>query len=258
MTTLSSAHVLVTGGGTGIGAAVAESLSAAGAAVTLAGRRREPLEAVAARLPRAQVVPTDVTDEAACQRMVAAARETFGPIDIVVSNAGGALSRPFAKADRAYWQDIIDVNLTGAFQTVHAALDDLLRPQRGTGDVRRIVFIASTAGLKGYPYVVPYVAAKHGVVGMTKALALELAKTAVTVNAVCPGYVETPLFEATLANIMAKTGRTREQAKSDLLRTNPQSRVIQPSEVAETVRWLCSSAACSVTGQAIALSGGET
>jgi NAD(P)-dependent dehydrogenase (short-subunit alcohol dehydrogenase family) len=252
---LAGHHALITGGGTGIGAATARLLSQAGAAVTLAGRRKEPLEAVAAGLRRATIVTTDVTDAAACARMVAAAHAAHGPIDIVVSNAGGAMSKPFARTDRAHWQEIIDVNLTGAFQTVSAALPDLLRD--GSGTRRRIVFIASTAGLKGYPYVVPYVAAKHGVVGMTKALALEVAKTPLTVNAVCPGYVETPLFEATLDNIMAKTGRTREQAKADLLRSNPQGRVVQPEEVAESVRWLCSAAACSVTGQAIALSGGE-
>lgn len=257
MGTLAGHHVLITGGGTGIGAAVAAAVSKAGAAVTLAGRRQEPLETVARTLPRASVATADVTDEASLTALMSRARAANGPVDIVVANAGGAMSAPFAKTDLARWQEIIDVNLTGAFLTVKAALPDLLRTA-GPNDVRRVVFIASTAGLKGYPYVVPYVAAKHGVVGMTKALALELAKTPVTVNAVCPGYVETPLFEATLANIVAKTGRTRDQAKADLLKSNPQGRVVQPSEVADTVMWLASPAAVSVTGQAIALSGGET
>jgi NAD(P)-dependent dehydrogenase (short-subunit alcohol dehydrogenase family) len=256
MGALASTHALITGGGTGIGAAIAATLHAAGAAVTLVGRRRDPLDRVAASLPRAHVVTADITSEQACAEMIAAARAAHGAIDIVISNAGGAMSAPFAKTTAAQWRDIVDVNLTGAFLTVQSALSDLVRATPG-GAVRRVVFIASTAGLKGYPYVAPYVAAKHGVVGLTRALALEYARTPVTVNAVCPGYVDTPLFEATLANIMAKTGRTRDQAHADLLKANPQGRVIAPSEVAETVLWLCSPAAGSVTGQAIAMSGGE-
>jgi NAD(P)-dependent dehydrogenase (short-subunit alcohol dehydrogenase family) len=256
MLDLTGAHALVTGGGTGIGAAVATALSKAGASVTIAGRRREPLDAVAAQMTRATVCTADVTDAASCAALVAHARATFGPIDIVIANAGGAMSAPFAKTDLATWQSIIDVNLTGAYLTVKSALVDLLRMDAAMHP-RRVVFIASTAGLKGYPYVVPYVAAKHGVVGLTRGLALELAKSPVTVNAVCPGYVETPLFDATIANIMRMTGRTAEQSKSDLLKSNPQGRAITPDEVAETVLWLCSPAAQSVTGQAVAMSGGE-
>jgi NAD(P)-dependent dehydrogenase (short-subunit alcohol dehydrogenase family) len=258
MAALTGRHVLITGGGSGIGAAVAAKLAAEGAAITLAGRRLHALEAVAATLAKATVCPTDVTNAEDCARLAAHARKTHGPIDIVVANAGGAMSRPFNRTDQAHWQDIIDVNLTGTFLTVQAALADLVRPaDSDQPPLRRIIFVASTAGLKGYPYVAPYVAAKHGVVGLARALAVEYAKTPLTVNAVCPGYVETPLFEATLANIVAKTGRTRAQAQADLLQSNPQGRVIAVAEVAATVAWLCQPLACSVTGQAIAVSGGE-
>ena len=171
MTTLAGAHALITGGGTGIGAAVAVALSEAGASVTLAGRRREPLVDVAAKLKRASVCTADVTDEVSCAALVAHARRENGPIDIVVANAGGAMSAPFAKTDLSAWQDIINVNLTGSFLTVKAALGDLLRKDK-TAVPRRVIFIASTAGLKGYPYVVPYVAAKHGVVGLARGLAV--------------------------------------------------------------------------------------
>jgi NAD(P)-dependent dehydrogenase (short-subunit alcohol dehydrogenase family) len=248
-------HALITGGGTGIGAATARALAAAGYAVTLAGRRRAPLEATAATIPGALVVTADVTNPQACAAMAEAARATHGPLDVVVANAGGAESRPFAKTTLEQWQQIIDVNLTGAFLTAKAAMPDLLRPGDG---IRRLVFVASTAGLKGYPYVSPYCAAKHGVIGFARALALEHAKTPLTVNAVCPGYVDTPLFETTIANIVAKTGRTPAQAKADLLKSNPQGLVIAPHDVASTIAWLCSAAAQTVTGQAIAMSGGET
>ena len=151
---------------------------------------------------------------------------------------------------------MLDVNLTGAFLTARAALPDLTRDGAGAG--RRIVFIASTAGLKGYPYVAAYCAAKHGLVGLARALAAELAPRGVTVNAVCPGFTETPLLEASLATIAAKTGRTREQAEAELARHNPQGRFVAPEEVAETVLFLCTPQAQAITGQAISVSGGET
>ena len=180
---LDNRHALITGGGTGIGAAIAWALSAEGAAVSLAGRRKAPLDAMAASLPKATAIVADITKEADCAAMVAAARKAHGPIDIVIANAGMAASAPAAKITLDQWQQTITVNLTGAFLTVQAALADVTRKSDGP---RRIVFIASTAGLKGYPYVAAYVAAKHGVVGLARALSVELASTGVTVNAVCP------------------------------------------------------------------------
>jgi len=251
---LDGKHALITGGGTGIGAAIARALAGAGAAVSLAGRRREPLESVAAGLPRAIAIVADVTREGDVQAMVEAAHVAHGPVDILVANAGAAESAPFGKLDLAHWQRMLDVNLTGAFLSAQAALPDLMR--RGASGTR-IVFISSTAGLKGYVYVAAYCAAKHGVVGLARALAVELAPRGVTVNAVCPGFTETPLLEASLANISEKTGRPREDAEASLKRLNPQGRFISPEEVAATVLWLCSPAAQAITGQAISVSGGE-
>ena len=254
---LDGTHVLITGGGSGLGAAMARALAERGAAVSLAGRRRDALTAIAASLPRAAVCPADITREDDCARMVAEARAAFGPIDIVIGNAGAAASAPFAKTTLAQFQAALDVNLTGAFLTVQAALADLLRPQVVGGGPRRIVLVASTAGLKGYAYVAPYVAAKHGVVGLARALAAEYARTPLTANAVCPGYVDTPLFEETIGTIVAKTGRSTAEARAALVASNPQGRLVTPEEVAATVAWLCSDAAGSITGQAIAVAGGE-
>jgi NAD(P)-dependent dehydrogenase (short-subunit alcohol dehydrogenase family) len=247
-------HAVITGGGSGIGAAIARAMAAQGASLSLAGRRREPLQDVAGKLPRATAIVADLSRERDTQAMLDAARAAHGPVDILIASAGAAESAPVAKVDLAHWQRMIEVNLTGAFLTARAALPDLTRRD---AKATRIVFIASTAGLKGYAYVAPYCAAKHGVIGLARALAAELAASAVTVNAVCPGFTETPLLEAALANISATTGRSPAEARAELERRNPQRRLIRPEEVAATVLWLCTPAAQSITGQAISVSGGE-
>ncbi|HEY5380401.1 MAG TPA: SDR family NAD(P)-dependent oxidoreductase [Pseudolabrys sp.] len=248
---LDGRHVLITGGGTGIGAAIARALAVEGAALSLAGRRKEPLEAMAKELPTATAIVADVTSEEDCAAMAKAAREAHGPIDIVIANAGMAASAPAGKIDLQHWQQVIDVNLTGAFLTVSAALANVTRAPGG-----RIVFIASTAGLKGYSYVAAYVAAKHGVVGLMRALSLELAGKGVTVNAVCPGFTDTPLLEAAAGNIAAKTGRSAEQSRAELAKDNAHGRLVTPEEVAQSVLFLCSPGASSINGQAIAVTGG--
>ena len=255
MGALDGRHALVTGGGSGIGAAIARALVEAGAAVTIAGRDKSKLEAMARSLKCATAV-ADVTREADCTAMVDAARERLGPLDIVIANAGAAESAPFARIDSAHWQRMVDVNLTGAFNTARAAFADLTRAGAAEGG-RRLVFIASTAALKGYPYVAAYVAAKHGVLGLARALSAEFATTGVTVNAVCPGFTDTPLLEASVAAISAKTKRPADDARAALAKDNAHNRLIAPEEVAGTVLWLCTAAASSINGQAIAISGGQ-
>ena len=246
-------HALVTGGGSGIGAAIAQALVAAGMRVTITGRRQDVLQALAARYPgQMQAVVADVTDEAAIAQAFAQAKVGFGPVQVLVNNAGQAHSAPFLKTDAALWQQMLAVNLTGTFLCTQAALPDMLAAKWG-----RIINVASTAGLVGYAYVAAYVAAKHGVVGLTRALALEVAKKGITVNAVCPGYTETDILRESIANVVAKTGRSVDEARAEFASGNPQGRIVQPEEVANTVLWLSGTGAASVTGQSIAVSGGE-
>lgn len=249
--TLAGRHALVTGGGSGVGAAIARALLGVGARVTICGRNADALAAVAGTEMR--FATGDVTKPDEVRAMFDAAGAEWGPPAIVIANAGAAASRPFLKTTPADFGAMVDLNLGGVFSTWHAGLAPMV--QAGWG---RLVAIASTAGLRGYPYVAGYCAAKHGVVGLTRALAVETAKTGVTVNAVCPGYMLTPMLERSIETIMAKTGRTRAEAEAPLLAGNPQGRFIEVDDVAAAVLWLCSDAAASVTGQAISISGGET
>jgi 3-hydroxybutyrate dehydrogenase len=246
-----SSHALVTGGGRGIGHAIAAALSGADVTVTVLGRNRATLdEAVAAGVAHFAVV-ADVADQAAVSAAIAeaAARQ---PIDILVANAGAAVSAPFAKSDAALFRQMMDVNFMGVVHAVQAVLPAMKTRRHG-----RIVAIASTAALKGYAYVSAYAAAKHAVVGLVRSLALELATSGVTANAVCPGFTDTDLLGGSIENIMSKTGRSREQALAELAKHNPQGRLVTPEQVADTVLWLCGEGAGAITGQAIAVAGGE-
>lgn len=240
-------HIVVTGGGTGVGAAIARRFADAGDHVTIMGRTKAPL--------KAQALPyqlCDVTDPAQVRTAFAAARAETGPVTCVIANAGAAHSAPFARMQAEDVTALLAVNVTGVFNVWQVALEDMKAAGRG-----RMVAVASTAGLKGYSYVAGYCAAKHGVVGLTRALALELARTGITVNAICPGFIETDMLDRSIATIMERTGLAREEAIRALTSGNPQKRFIDTGEVADAALYLCSDAARSVNGHTLTLSGGE-
>ncbi len=241
---LSGKRVLITGGGSGAGANLARGFAAVGAEVVIAGRRMAALESVVG--PSIRAVQADVTDEASVAAMFAAA----GPCDVVIANAGAADSGNMSRVSLAQWNAMIAVNLTGVFLT----LRDGLNQMQGWG---RLISVASTAGLKGYAKVAPYAAAKHGVIGLTRSLALEIAKRPVTVNAICPGFLDTPMTDHSVEVIAAKTGKSVAEARAVLAAMNPQGRLIAPGEVTAMALWLCAPGSEGVNGQALAISGGE-
>lgn len=250
---LADRHAIVTGGARGIGRAIAKSLVQHGAAVTLLGRDRASLTETAGALGAGVTADVaDVTDAEAVRAAFARAVERVGPVTILINNAGQAQSAPLHRTDAQMWQRLIAVNLTGTYHCIHTALPGMLAAGQG-----RIVNIASSAGQVGYPYVAAYCAAKHGVIGLTRSLALETATKGITVNAVCPGYTDTDIVRETIANIREKTGRSEAEALAALVEHNPQGRLIRPEEVANAVLWLCLPGSESITGQSIAVSGGE-
>jgi NAD(P)-dependent dehydrogenase (short-subunit alcohol dehydrogenase family) len=252
MANLSKRHALVTGGGRGIGRAVAAALSAAGATVTVLGRQKAALDDAVAAGHAAGSIAADVTDPVAVEAGIKAAEAARGAFDILVANAGAASSAPFGKTDPAQFQKLFDLNVMGIVHAARAVLPGMVARKFG-----RIVAVASTAGLKGYPYVTAYCTTKHAVVGLVRSLAVETAKTGVTVNAICPGYTDTDLVRESVAAVTTKTGKTYDEVVAQYVKDVPMARLIRPEEVAVAVLYLCSADAGAVTGTAMTVAGGE-
>lgn len=252
---LAGRHAVVTGASRGIGAAIAAALAADGARVSLFGRDASRLERVVGEsggTDRLFPITADVSDCTSVQKAFSGARSKFGPVHILVNNAGQAASAKFTDTDAQLWNRLIGVNLTGTYLCARQAVPDML--QAGFG---RIVNVASTAGLRGAPFISAYASSKHAVIGLTRSLALEYALRNITVNAVCPGFADTDIVKNAIADIASKTGRSESEALAALVATNPQRRLIAPREVADTVMWLCRPGSESITGQSIVLAGGE-
>ena len=249
--TLQGQRALVTGGGRGIGRAIAAALTQAGAQVSILGRDETALRDAVATGAAADFAACDVRDaisvSAALDRLSSA-----HAFDIAVANAGAVETGPFMRSDSERFRRMLDINLIGTVNLFHAVLPGMLERRRG-----RLIAIASTAGHRGYAYVSAYAAAKHAVIGLTKSLALETARSSVTVNAVCPGYADTDMVASGLDIIAAKTGKSREQALSEMVKDNPQGRLIAPGEVAAAVLYLCGPGSDAVTGQSLMINGGE-
>ena len=248
----SGKHALITGGGTGIGAATARALAREGARVSLLGRRADLLETVDSEVG-GLALACDVTDRHSLERSFADARAAHGPLDLVILNAGIGDSAPFLRTPRDSWNAIIATNLTALFDGAQLALPDLLE-----SDGKRLVIVASVAGLKGGAYAAPYVASKHGAVGLTKSLALEYARTGLTVNAVCPAFVDTPMVDDSAARIAGATGKSVEEARALLAKTNGNGRLITADEVASSIVHLCLPLSRSINGALVTIDGGTS
>lgn len=249
MALLAGQHALITGSSRGIGLAIARALAAEGAAISLLARTRPEMPEAEARV---FCIAADVTDDAELRHATAAAVQALGPIGILVNNAGGVKTGPFVSQDLEVVRSLFDLNVMSVFALTRLVLPGML--ERGQG---RIVNVASTAGLKGYPYIAAYTASKHAVIGLTRALALEVAKSGVTVNAVCPGYTETEMVAASAAEVARKTGRSEQAVRAEFAKSNPQGRLVTPEEVAAAVVYLAGPAASAVNGVALPVAGGE-
>ncbi len=249
---LKNKHALVTGGGSGIGLAIAVALAGAGAKVTITGRRVDVLDAAVETTPGMQALVMDVTDQGSVTAAVQAAVSASGPVDICVANAGIAEGRGFGKTDLEFWRRIMVTNLDGAFLTIHECLKSMHSLSWG-----RVIAVSSIAGLRGTKGTAAYTASKHGVLGLIRAMSEDYMGTGITCNALCPGYVDTPIIGQNVVSIAARTGMSETDALALMVEQNPHGRLIAPEEVAAAALWLCCPGSNSVNGQAIEIAGGQ-